>query len=84
MATSPDAAMRVQARRGELTLPTYRLLGENRNPVFHSQYGVAHIYPYTLQDEISSEPAETTYRTLELENRYLRLTVLPELGGRVY
>ena len=84
MATSPDAAMRVQARRGELTLPTYRLLGENRNPVFHSQYGVAHIYPYTLQDEIASEPAETTYRTLELENRYLRLTVLPELGGRVH
>ena len=84
MATSQDAATKVQARRGELTLPTYRLLGENRNPVFHSQYGVAHIYPYTLQDEIASEPAETTYRTLELENRYLRLTVLPELGGRVY
>ena len=84
MANSHDAATKVQCRRGELTLPTYRLLGENRNPVFRSQYGVAHIYPYTLQDEISSEPAETTYQTLELENRYLRLTVLPELGGRVY
>jgi tetratricopeptide (TPR) repeat protein len=84
MATNRDAEAKVQARCGELTLPAYRLLGENRNPVFHSQYGVAHIYPYTLQDEISSQPAETTYRTLELENRYLRLTVLPELGGRVY
>jgi len=84
MVTSHDAATKVQVRRGELTLPTYRLLGENRNPVFHSRYGVAHIYPYTLQDEIASEPSETTYRTLELENRYLRLTVLPELGGRVY
>jgi tetratricopeptide (TPR) repeat protein len=69
---------------GEITLPTYRLLGENRNPVFHSQYGVAHIYPYTLQDEIAAEPTEVTYRTLNLENEYLRVSVLPDLGGRVY
>jgi tetratricopeptide (TPR) repeat protein len=74
----------VQIRRGELSLPTYRLAGENRNPVFHSQYGVAHIYPYTLQDEIEPLPTATTYTTLELENRYLRVTVLPQLGGRVY
>jgi tetratricopeptide (TPR) repeat protein len=77
-------AAKVEFRRGELSLPTYRLLGENRNPVFHSQYGVAYIYPYTLQDEIASAPTERRYSTLELENRYLRLTVLPELGGRVY
>ncbi|MCJ7512858.1 MAG: DUF5107 domain-containing protein [Anaerolineales bacterium] len=83
MADSKSEPAKVECRRGELTLPTYRLLGENRNPVFHSQYGVAHIYPYTLQDEIASSPTDTRYRTLELENRYLRLTVLPELGGRV-
>src|SRR5512136_864209 len=71
-------------RRGELVLPTYRLTGENRNPVFRSQYGVAHIYPYTLQDEIAPQPTPTTYSTLELENEFLRLVVLPELGGRVY
>lgn len=69
---------------GKITLPTYKLLGENKNPVFHSQYGVAHIYPYTLQDEIASKPTEVTYRTLILENKYLRVTVLPDLGGRVY
>ena len=68
----------------EITLPTYELLGENRNPVFHSQYGVAHIYPYSLQDQFSTEPTEITYRTLVLENRYLRITVLPQLGGRVF
>jgi tetratricopeptide (TPR) repeat protein len=69
---------------GEITLPTYALTGENRNPVFHSQYGVAHIYPYTLQDEIAPKPTDITYRTLNLENEYLRVTVLPDLGGRVY
>jgi tetratricopeptide (TPR) repeat protein len=75
---------KVLASSDEITLPTYALLGENRNPVFHSQYGVAHIYPYTLQDEIALEPAEVTYRTLILENKYLRVTALPDLGGRVY
>ncbi len=84
MADRDSELAKVECRRGDLTLPTYRLLGENRNPVFHSQYGVAHIYPYTLQDEMASTPSETRYRTLELENRYLRLIVLPELGGRVY
>jgi len=68
----------------EIALPTYRLLGENRNPVFQSQYGVAHIYPYTLQDQIATQPSEVTYRALILENQYLRVTVLPQLGGRVF
>ncbi|MES0360654.1 MAG: DUF5107 domain-containing protein, partial [Anaerolineales bacterium] len=79
-----EIADQVLTSTGEITLPTYMLLGENRNPVFHSQYGVAHIYPYTLQDEIASKPMEVTYRALILENKYLRVTVLPELGGRVY
>jgi tetratricopeptide (TPR) repeat protein len=84
MMSIPENADRVRTFIEEITLPTYVLQGENPNPVFHSQYGVAHIYPYTLQDEIASIATEKTYRTLILENKYLRLMVLPELGGRVY
>jgi len=75
---------KVVVRRGTISLPTYAITGQNRNPVFRSQYGVAHIYPYTLLDEIAHTASEITYNTLELENRYLRVTVLPDLGGRVY
>jgi len=75
---------RVKAYEGSITLPTYEVRGENRNPVFHSMYSVAHIYPYTLLDDIAPTPHERTYRTLNLENRYLHVTVLPDLGGRVY
>src|SRR3990170_2744934 len=84
MTSTHEDADRVQNSIGRITLPTYALLGENPNPVFHSQYGVAHIYPYTLQDEIASIATDKTYRTLILENKYLRVTVLPNLGGRVY
>ncbi|HTP02813.1 MAG TPA: DUF5107 domain-containing protein, partial [Anaerolineales bacterium] len=81
MVISPDS---VQARESMVVLPTYAIKGENRNPVFRSQYGVAHIYPYTLLDDIDDECRDKTYHTLELENRYLRVTVITDLGGRVY
>ncbi len=84
MTINTDNLDTVQTSIGEITLPTYRLTGENPNPVFHSRYGVAHIYPYTLQDEIDSIPTDVQYRTLVIENKYLCVTVLPELGGRVY
>jgi tetratricopeptide (TPR) repeat protein len=84
MVNTGDNLDKVLTSTGEISLPTYELLGENRNPVFRSQYGVAHIYPYTLQDEIASSPTEITYITLYLENKYLRVTVLPGLGGRVF
>ncbi len=84
MTLSSNTNDRVVAYEGTLVLPTYPILAENRNPVFHSQYGVAHIYPYTLLVDIATSPVEKTYRSLHLENRYLRLTFLPDLGGRVY
>ncbi|HVO69486.1 MAG TPA: DUF5107 domain-containing protein [Aggregatilineaceae bacterium] len=84
MATSSNVKDRVLAYEGSLALPTYRVLAENRNPVFQSQYGVAHIYPYTRLVDIATTPVEKTYRSLHLENRYLAVTVLPDLGGRVY
>lgn len=84
MTESADYAGRAAIYEDKLTLPTYRIKDPNPNPVFRSQYGVAHIYPYTLLDDIASTPEAHTYRLLVLENRYLRVQVLPELGGRVY
>ena len=74
----------VQVHEGSITLPTYAIKGENRNPVFRSQYGVAHIYPYTLLDDIASTSRDQTYHTLILENQYLRVTIVTDLGGRIY
>ncbi len=84
MKSTHEDADKVRASIEEISLPTYVLRDENRNPVFHSRYGVAHIYPYTLQDDITPLATEKKYRTLVLENKYLRVTVLPDLGGRVY
>lgn len=42
-------------------------------------------YPYDgLDFEKVGPPAPRQYRALLLENAYLRLTILPDLGGRIY
>jgi tetratricopeptide (TPR) repeat protein len=84
VSSSAESFEKVTAYESTIRLPTYAIQGENPNPVFRSQYGVAHIYPYTLLDDIASSPSEKTYQMLVLENRYLRVTVIPDLGGRVY
>jgi tetratricopeptide (TPR) repeat protein len=75
---------KVLACEETITIPTYAIKGENRNPVFRSQYGVAHIYPYTLLDDIEAKSKNKIYRALVLENKYLKMIVIPDLGGRVY
>ncbi len=75
---------KVKAYEGKLVIPTYELKEENRNPCFENQYGIAYVYPYPLLDDFSTTPKPKSYRSLHVENRYLRVTVLPELGGRVY
>jgi len=79
-----DLEKKVIVREDTLTLPTYAIRAENRNPVFDSQYGVAHIYPYTMLDDIDDKKQEKTYHTLVMENQYIKVTVISDLGGRVF
>lgn len=43
------------------------------------------VYPYPrLTHEQVGPPSPQSYRAVILENRYLQLTILPDLGGRIY
>ena len=42
------------------------------------------IYPYPMLDFLSRDKTNRTYRTVVLENEYLRITFLPELGGKIH
>lgn len=72
----------VRAWRGTITLPTYPWTAV-KHPYFRATDGV-NIYPYPMLDFLSREKTNRTYQTVELENDYLRLTILPELGGKVH
>jgi len=71
-------------RDGEITIPTYpyaRFSSEGWNEAFNMPYTILDRAAY---DASNPAPANVSYRTFIVENEYLRLTFLPELGGRLY
>ncbi len=80
--TLPAHAEAARASRGTLTLPTYPWAAV-KHPYFRGTDGV-NIYPYPMLDFLSRDKTNRTYQTVLLENEYLRITILPELGGRIH
>jgi hypothetical protein len=77
---SPPASGPVKAYETSLTLQTY---GYER-ALIPTEPDDA-IYPYPRLDPEQVTPAEPqAYRAIVLENDYVALTILPELGGRIY
>jgi len=78
-----NSSLSVQTRTGTITIPTYLWGPDDVNPHFPQIVGKP-IYPYPMQDNLSRKKVDKTYDTLVLENKYLRVTVVPELGGHVH
>jgi tetratricopeptide (TPR) repeat protein len=72
----------------DLVLPTYRVRADDKNPMFQRplsyQGATRAIYPYPLQDNFTNEREDVAYRAVYLENAYIKLCVLPEMGGRLF
>src|SRR5947209_8457406 len=81
-AAAPETAVRVW--EDSLELPTYAEGPPNPNPPFDLFSYTRFNYPYTLRDALSERRAVQRWRALHLENEYLRVTVLPDLGGHLY
>ncbi|HPO07549.1 MAG TPA: DUF5107 domain-containing protein, partial [bacterium] len=76
-------AQTVKVWEDQIVIPTYAWHPGSIDPVFHAIEGNM-IYPYTLQDRLGETKADRTYRALFMENEYLRVCVLPELGGHLH
>jgi tetratricopeptide (TPR) repeat protein len=72
--------MDVQLRETFLKLPTQRLLASD-NPALFTQG--RNLFPYPLPSRAEEALTVRQWRAFELESEYLKLVVLPELGGRV-
>ena len=79
--------MSVQAWSEKITIPTYQIGLPDKNPVFlerrvyQGSSGV--VYPYPVIERVFDEKIDQLYTAIFLENRYLKIMILPELGGRV-
>ncbi len=78
-----DAGGGVEAYRGRLEIPTYPWWPAVQHPYFR-ETDKAGIYPYPMLDQLSRTRERRVYETVVLENEYLRVTFLPELGGKVH
>lgn len=74
-----------RASLGVVTLPTYEVDAPDPNPPFDAFTSPGNaVYPYAVRDRLSDRRSSRSWRAIILENDYLRCTVLPDLGGRLY
>jgi len=70
-----------------IMLPTYGIGKADKNPMFLEkrvyQGSSGKVYPLPVVDKILDEKTDQPYTAVYLENDYLRVMVLPELGGRI-
>jgi len=79
----PESSNAVQGWEGTITIPTYKLGPADPNPAF-PLVSRSPVYPYTMLDDLTGDRVPMTYRAIYLENKYLKITILPQLGGHVY
>jgi tetratricopeptide (TPR) repeat protein len=87
-AAGPAAGLRVRAWAAEVMLPTYLPALPDKNPMFLEkrvyQGSSGRVYPLPFTDRISETRVDRKWKAIWLENEYLRVMVLPELGGRIH
>lgn len=68
-----------------MTIPTSEEGLPDPNPPFNFLNDTDRFnYPYTLRHNLIDRRVSRKWRTLNLENEYLKCTVLPDLGGHLY
>lgn len=77
----------VTATNIQLTIPTYEVGKPDHNPQFIEgrvyQGSTGKVYPYPVIESISDHKTDKVYKAVNLENEFLKVTILPELGGRI-
>ena len=69
-----------------LSIPTYELGPPNPYPALldWQRRRWRPVYPYPFLDNLSNTKTNKNWKAVYLENEYLRVCVLPELGGHIY
>ncbi|HEV2133558.1 MAG TPA: DUF5107 domain-containing protein [Terracidiphilus sp.] len=85
-----EAATRqtVSCYEQQIVIPTYPVQEPDPNPMFFEsrvyQGSSGKVYPNPFTDRVALEKVEQSYRAIMLENEYLQLMILPEIGGRIH
>jgi tetratricopeptide (TPR) repeat protein len=77
----------VNAWEEKVVIPTYGIGKPDKNPMFFEkrvyQGSSGVVYPHPVIEKIHDEKEDKEYIGLFLENEYIKIMILPELGGRI-
>ena len=72
----------------QVVIPTYPVQDADPNPMFLEkrvyQGSSGKVYPNPFTDRVALEKVNTSYKAIFLENEYIQLMILPEIGGRIH
>ena len=78
----------VKMWEGTLELPSYIVDAPEVATIFDRDYSYQRarrsVYPYPLNDNMTRRREIVNYKALYLENEYVQLCVLPQIGGRLF
>lgn len=77
----------VKAWKEDVVIPTYEIGTPEKNPIFLEkrvyQGSSGAVYPHPVIEKISDEKIDKVWHAIFIENAYIKIMLLPELGGRV-
>src|SRR5215475_10440406 len=72
----------------DVVIPTYMPAAPDKNPMFLEkrvyQGSSGKVYPLPFTDRVAEKPVQRHWKAVWIENAFLRVMVLPELGGRIH
>jgi tetratricopeptide (TPR) repeat protein len=78
----------VRAWSDRVVIPTYPVIPPERCPIFVErrvyQGSSGRVYPNPVIERVSDQKVDRAYDAVHLENQYIRLMILPEIGGRIH
>lgn len=78
---------KVEAWKATTIIPTYEVGTPEKYPVFldkrvyQASSGV--VYPHPVTEKISDEKTDKEWEVIYLENKYIKVMIIPALGGRI-
>lgn len=84
-----SAHAEVTVKEGMIELNSYAISAPEKSAIFDCKWSYQRarrsIYPYALNDNLTARtPEKKTWKALYLENEYVKVCVLPEVGGRLF
>lgn len=79
--------MEVKAWSEVVVIPTYGIGQPEKNPIFLEkrvyQGSCGSVYPHPVVEKIEDTKQDVEWNAVFIENQYLKIMVLPDLGGRI-